>query len=182
MKADGPCRENCLLHCPCRVNLELVTLPTAISDTFSEVFLQLNEKVSSIQNLQGDTVRLSETDSGNYWTGSYPDTELITDKDRYPIGILNTPEIGENVVGFRRTEVTTEIDISVYSTRAEHPPKFVEKAVDALRGNAELQKEGFFKPKIVDTTENVLTTQRADLKIHEYTATVSMKFEGCVDA
>jgi len=70
----------------------MVQSATLVSDTFSEVFKELNEAVQSVTNLSGDTITLDEN-NGNYWLGAYPDTELITDKSRYPIGILNTPEV-----------------------------------------------------------------------------------------
>lgn len=159
----------------------MVNKATLVSDTFSEVFQVLNANVSSITNSQGNTISLDKTDSGNYWTGSYPDRELITDEDRYPIAILNTPEFDESIVGFRRTETVLEADISVYDTRAEHPPKFVELAVDCLRNNADLQDACLYNVEVVDSTTNVLTTQRAELKIHEYTATVAFGFEFAVN-
>jgi len=159
----------------------MVQKTTLVSGTFSEFFKVLNEEVSSVKNIQGDTIELDETDSGNYWTGSYPDTELIKDEDRYPIGILNTPEFDESITGYRRTESVLEVDITVYDTRAEHPPKFVEKAVSCLRNNQDLKAEGLYNVQVVDTTKNVLTQQRSDLKIHEYTATVAVGFEFVVN-
>jgi|APHM01.1.fsa_nt_gi hypothetical protein len=155
----------------------MVQQTTLVSDTFSEIFVILNEEVSSIRNNSGDTIELDETDSGNYWLGSFPDRKLIEDADRYPIAVLNTPEFDESIIGFRRSETTLEIDITVYDTSAEHPPKFVEKAVACLRQSDKLEAEGFYNVQVVDTTKNVLTQQRADLKIHEYTATVSVGFE-----
>jgi len=158
----------------------MVNAATLVSDTFSEIFAVLNSNVSSITNSQGNTVTLDETDSGNFWTGSYPDKELITDEDRYPIAILNTPEFDESIIGLRLSETNLEVDVTVYDTRAEHPPKFVEKAVDYIRNNEDIQESGLYNAEVVDSTHNVLTTQRGDLKIHEYTATVSLGFEVCV--
>jgi len=158
----------------------MVSKATLVSDTFSEMFNVLNANVSDITNSQGNTINLDETDSGNYWTGSYPDRELITDEDRYPIAILNTPEFDENIIGLRLSESRLEIDITVYDTRAEHPPKFVEKAVDQLRNNQTLQDEGFYNVEVVDSTMDVLTSQRASLKVHSYTATVAIGYEVCV--
>jgi hypothetical protein len=159
----------------------MVNKATLVSDTFSQMFNVLNKNVYEISNSQGEVVSLDETDSGNYWTGSYPEKELITDKDRYPIAILNTPEFDESIIGLRRTETTLELDVSVYDTRAENPPKFVELAVDCLRNNSDLKSARLYNIQVVDSTNNVLTTQRADLKIHEYTATVSAGFEFCVN-
>lgn len=144
------------------------------------MFNVLNENVYSITNSQGSTVELDETDSGNYWTGSYPDRELITDEERYPIAILNTPEFDESIVGFRLNESVLEVDVTVYDTRAENPPKFVEKAISNIRTSQKLQDSGFYNIEVVDSTHNVLTQQRADLKIHEYTATVAVSFQLCV--
>jgi len=158
----------------------MVDKATLVSDTFSEMFNILNENVSDITNSQGNTITLDETDSGNYWTGSYPDRELITDEGRYPIAILNTPEFDESIIGLRLSESMLEVDVTVYDTRAEHPPKFVEKAVNELRNNEDLQDAGLYNVEVVDSTHNVLTQQRADLKIHEYTATVSVGFQVCV--
>jgi len=155
----------------------MVSKTTLVSDTFSEMFSVLNANVSDITNSQGNTITLDETDSGNYWTGSYPDRELITDEDRYPIAILNTPEFDESIIGFRRTESVLEVDISVYDTRAEHPPKFVEKAVACLRNSEDLQSAHLYNVEVVDSTHDVLTQQRSDLKIHNYTATVAVGFE-----
>jgi hypothetical protein len=155
----------------------MVQKATLVSDTFSEVFGVLNENVRTIQNLGGDTIELDETESGNYWLGSYPDREIIEDEDRYPIGILMTPEFDESIIGFRRTESVLSIDITVYDTRAEHPPKFVEKAVACLRNNTDLKSVRLYNISVTDTSKSVLTQQRADLKIHEYTATVSAGFE-----
>jgi hypothetical protein len=95
---------------------------------------------------------------------------------------LQTPEFDESIDGFRRTESILEIEITVYDTRAEHPPKFVEKAVDCLRSNQDLEQARLYNVRVSDTTKNVLTQQRADLKIHEYTATVSAGFEFQVNA
>lgn len=158
----------------------MVDKATLVSGTFSEMFSVLNANVSSITNSQGNTVNLDTTDSGNYWTGSYPEKELITDADRYPIAILNTPEFDESIIGFRLSESVIEVDITVYDTRAEHPPKFVEKAVYQLRNNQDIQDSGLYNVEVVDSTHNVLTTQRNDLKIHQYTATVSVGFQVCV--
>lgn len=158
----------------------MVDKATLVSGTFSEMFQVLNANVSSITNSQGNTVTLDETDSGNYWTGSYPEKELIQEADRYPIAILNTPEFDESIIGLRLSESVIEVDITVYDTRAEHPPKFVEKAVDQLRNNQDIQDSGLYNVEVVDSTHNVLTTQRNDLKIHQYTATVSVGFQVCV--
>lgn len=158
----------------------MVDKATLVSDTFSEMFNILNENVSSITNSQGDIVELDRTDSGNYWTGSYPDKELITDEERYPIAILNTPEFDESIIGLRLSESTLEVDVTVYDTRAEHPPKFVEKAVAKFRDNDKLQEAGLYNVEVVDSTHDVLTQQRGELKIHEYTATVGLGFQVCV--
>lgn len=158
----------------------MVNQATLVSGTFSEMFSVLNENVTSITNSQGNTVNLDTTDSGNYWTGSYPEKELITDADRYPIAILNTPEFDESIIGFRLSESVIEVDITVYDTRAEHPPKFVEKAISYIRDDDGIQESGLYNPEVVDSTHNVLTTQRNDLKIHEYTATVSFGYQVCV--
>lgn len=155
----------------------MVSQQTLVSDTFSEMFKILNENVEFIENSQSNKIYLDETDSGNYWTGSYPDKELIEDKDRYPIGILNTPEFDESIIGLRLSESVLEIDISVYDTRAEHPPRFVQKAISCLRDNQNLKQAGLYNVEVVDSTHDVLTTQRADLKVHEYTATVAVGFE-----
>jgi len=116
----------------------------------------------------------------NQWLGAYPDTELITDKDAYPIGVLQTPEVDESIIGLRLSNSTLEMDISVYDTRAEHPPKFVEAAVSHLRNNTTIQNAGLYNVEVVDSTTDVLTTQRGDLKIHVYTATVAFGFQVCV--
>jgi len=150
-----------------------------VSDTFSEVYSELNSNVQSITNLGGDTISL-RSENGNYWLGSYPDTELITDKDRYPIAVLNTPEVDESMIGLRLSEAALEIDLTVYGTRAEHPPKFVEKAVDVLRNNSNIKDSGLYNAEVVDSTQDVLTSQRGDLKIHEYTATVAFGYQVCV--
>ncbi len=157
----------------------MVSAATLVSDTFSEMFTELNNNVTSITNSGGDTISL-RSQNGNSWTGSYPDTELITDKDEYPIAILNTPEFNESIIGLRLSDTTLEVDISVYDTRAEHPPRFVEAAVDQLRNNENIQNQGLHSLQVVDSSQNVLTTQRADLVIHEYTATVEVGFELCV--
>lgn len=157
----------------------MVNAATMVSDTFSEVFSQLNSNVTQVTNLAGDTISL-RSENGNQWIGAYPDTELITDKDKYPIGVLNTPEVDETIIGLRLSNTNLEMDISVYDTRAEHPPKFVEKAVDQLRNNQTLHDEGLYNVEVVDTTQDVLTTQRGDLKIHVYTATVAFGFQVCV--
>lgn len=155
----------------------MVQKTTLVSDTFTEIFTILNAEVRDITNIGGDVVELDETDSGNYWMGSYPERELIEDESRYPIGILQTPEFDETIIGFRRTESVLDIEITVYDTRAEHPPKFVEKAVACLRRNKDLEDARLYNVSVTDTTKSVLTQQRADLKIHEYTATVSAGFE-----
>lgn len=159
----------------------MVKQTALVSDTFSEMFSILNEEVTEIKNSSGDTIYLDETDSYNFWTGSFPDKDEIESKDRYPIAILNTPEFDESVIGLRRTETVLEVDISVYDTRAEHPPKFVEKAVACLRNHPDLESADLYNVQVVDSTTNVLTTQRSDLKIHEYTATVSVGFEFAVN-
>lgn len=158
----------------------MVNAATLVSDTFSAFFDELNANVNSITNSQGNTISLDETDSGNYWLGSYPDRELITDKDRYPMAVLNTPEVDESIIGLRLSETNLEVDISVYDTRAEHPPRFVEAALDHLRNNTNIQNEGLYNLQVVDSDKNVLTTQRGDLVVHEYTATVEVGFQICV--
>jgi hypothetical protein len=155
----------------------MVQKTALVSETFSELFQLLNENVREIKNNSGDTITLDETDSGNYWTGSFPNTEEIQSKDRYPIGILKTPEFDESVVGLRRTDSNLEVEVSVFDTRAEHPPKFVEKAVDCFRNSEDLKEANLYNVSVIDSTKTVLTTQRADLKIHEYTATMSLGFE-----
>jgi len=155
----------------------MVDKDTIVSDTFSELFNVLNENVRSIKNNGGDTILLDETESNNYWTGSFPDRDAIESKDRYPIGILRTPEFSESVIGLRRTDSMIDVEVSVYDTRAEHPPKFVEKAVSCFRNNTDLKAANLYNIQVTDSTKNVLTTQRADLKVHEYTATVSLGFE-----
>jgi len=175
------CRSGLFLSRPVSGSRIMVSKTTLVSDTFSEMFNILNAEVSSITNSQGNTIELDETDSGNYWTGSYPDKELITDEGRYPIAILNTPEFDESIIGFRLNESVLEVDVTVYDTRAENPPKFVEKAVACLRNNDDLYDAGLYNVEVVDSTHNVLTQQRSDLKIHEYTATVAVGFQLCVD-
>jgi len=157
----------------------MVNKATLVSDTFSQIFNVLNKNVYEISNSQGEFVSLDETDSGNYWTGSYPHTELITDQDEYPIGVLDTPEFDEDIVGLRLTDSNLEIDITVYDTRAEHPPKFVEKAVNQIRNNDTLKNTGLYNVRTVDSTNEVLVAQRGGLKIHSYTATVELGFEFC---
>jgi len=158
----------------------MVSRATLVSDTFSEIFTELNNNVTDITNLAGDTISLDQTDSGNYWTGSYPSTELIKDRDRYPIAVLDTPELDESIIGLRLSEAVIEVDITVYDTRKEHPPKFVEQAVEELRNNETIQNAGLYNVEVVDSTSDTLTAQRGDLKIHEYTATVGLGFQVCV--
>lgn len=158
--------------------VRMVQSATLVSDTFSEVFKELNEAVQSVTNLSGDTITLDEN-NGNYWLGAYPDTELITDKSRYPIGILNTPEVDESIIGLRRSDAILEMEVSVYDTRAEHPPKFVEKAVDVLRNNEAIQDSGLHSVRVADSEQNRLTSQRGELTVHEYSSTVEFGFEVC---
>jgi len=150
-----------------------------VSGTFSEVFKELNANVRTVTNIAGEAITLDEN-NGNYWVGSFPDTTLIKDKDRYPIGVLDTPEVDETIIGYRRSDANVEIDIKVFDTRAEHPPKFVEKAVECLRDNPRIKKSGLFNAQLQDTTQETLTTQRGELTVHEYTGTVRFGFEVAV--
>jgi len=157
----------------------MVSQATMVSDTFSEVYSELNANVQEITNLGGDTISL-RNENGNYWLGAYPETELITDKDRYPIGILNTPELDEEAIGLRLNEAALEMEVTVFDTRAEHPPKFVEKALDQLRNNTTIREAGLYDLEVIDSSTDTLTQRRGDLKIHEYSATVAFKYQLCV--
>jgi len=67
----------------------------------------------------------------------------------------------------------------VYDTRAEHPPKFVEKAVDVLRNNEAIKDSGLHSVRVADSEQNRLTSQRGELTVHEYSSTVEFGFEVC---
>jgi hypothetical protein len=67
----------------------------------------------------------------------------------------------------------------VYDTRAEHPPKFVEKALNILRNNQKIKDAGLHSVRVSDSEQARLTSQRGELTVHEYTSTVEFGFEVC---
>lgn len=144
---------------------------TMVSDTFSEIFSELNNNVTQITDSQNNTVSLRDN-NGNYWYGAYPDTSLITDKDEYPIGILRTPTFTEDQIGLHSNEVALTAQIIVYGTRAEHPPKFIEKAVDHLRNNAD-KLDRLYNFEVGTTTQDFRVAGN-DMKVHQYSAPLTL--------
>lgn len=143
---------------------------TMISDTFSEIFTELNNNVTSITDSQNNTVELRKNNS-NYWYGAYPDTKLITDEGEYPIGVIRTPNFNESQIGLHTNEVTLTTDIIVWGTRAEHPPKFIEKAIDHLRNNVD-SLDRLYNFSTGEATRDFQVTGKGDMKVHQYSVPV----------
>jgi len=152
----------------------LVSEDTIVSDVFSTIFDILNSNAYQATDSAGDTVTLSKTDSGNYWTGSFP-RRRIKDKSIYPIGVINTPEFSEDIRGFRWTEQPTTTRIAVHATRSEHPPLFAQKALKSLRDNiSNLEDEGLNKLETGRSTAD--QTVRGDLQIHTYIIPIELTY------
>jgi len=158
----------------------MVDQATLVTDVFSEIFSLLNSNVTSKTDSTGTTVELRQSENGNYWYGSYPETKLITDKTAYPIGVIDTPNFLEEEMdwNFNNNEIT--VDVTVYGARAEHPPLFIQAVAETLRQNFDtLQKEGLKHLSFGQTRTDVTAGRggdRGDLKIHEMTVPIELEF------
>lgn len=155
----------------------MAQVPKPISSTFSDIFSELNSNVTQITDAQNNTIEL-DRNNGNYWYGAYPDTELITDKDRYPIGILDTPNYEEEITGLHTNTINLSASISVLSTRKDQAPKFIEDAVWHIRDNMD-SFDRLHSFEVGSSSQQTLVSGRGDMKIHEYT--VPLTFEMIVD-
>lgn len=144
-----------------------------VSDTFAEVFAELNGNVTEITNSQGNTPSLNRS-NGNQWYGAYPDTELITSKSKYPIGILDTPTFSEEQVGLHTNEVTLNMTVAVHGTRKENPPRFAEKAADHIRNNSD-KFDRLYDFTVSGSDEDTVVAGKGDMKIHMYSVTLQFK-------
>lgn len=158
----------------------MVDQATLVTDVFSELFSLLNSNVTSLTDSTGATVELRQSDNGNYWYGSYPETSLITQSSEYPIGVIDTPNKQEDEEDWNLNRASMTIDITVYAARAEHVALFTEAAEETLRQNFdELQKEGLSHLSFGQTRTDVTAGRggdRGDLKIHERTVPVNLEF------
>lgn len=158
----------------------MVDQATMVTDTFSELFTLLNNNVTSATDSQGNTVNLRESGNGYHWYGAYPETSLITDSSEYPIAVISTPNFDETPTGFRYGDSSITIEITVYGTRAEHPPLFIEKAAEALRDNIDSLYGAKLNDFSLGKTRTDVTVgrggDRGDLKIHEMTLPIELKF------
>ena len=150
-----------------------VSESTILSDIFSEIFTILNSNAYSITNNNNDTITLNKSGS-NYWFGAFPDID-IEDSSNYPIGIIRSPEFEENMEGFRFKQIPSYVDIAVFDTRAEHPPKFVEKAMYQLRQNASSLREAGLH-SLEAGRSNTDMDMRGDMKIHSVTVPVELTY------
>lgn len=150
----------------------MVQRSTVLSDTFKVVHTILNDNVQSVSTT-GGTVTL-DSNNGNYWYGAFPDID-IENKDAYPIGVIETPNTNEQKLGWQWTENGLVIEISVYAARAEHVPKFMEAALEALRDNLDhLHSAGLYNMEIDQSTSEMQV--RGDVKIHRLTVPVRFTF------
>lgn len=151
----------------------MVSRSTILSDSFSIIHSVLNDNVTEIVNNAGDTITLREA-NGNYWYGSFPDID-IKQKDEYPIGVIGSPLSEHDTVGIRWTEEGVSTEISVHTTRAEHAPKFIEKAMEALRTErARLHNNGLYNLSFGSMNRDMEV--RGDLKVHTMLTSVSFKY------
>lgn len=151
----------------------MVSRNTILSDSFSIIHSVLNDNVTQIVNNAGDTIELREA-NGNYWYGSFPDID-IKNKDEYPIGVISSPLSENEAIGIRWTEEGLSTEVSVYTTRAEHAPKFIEKAMEALRTErARLHNNGLYNLSFGSMNQE--TEVRGDLKVHSMRTSVSFTY------
>ncbi len=154
----------------------MVDESTVITDVFSKIYDILNSNVQSVTDSSGDTITLQARGS-NYWIGAFPDLDedQINDKSNYPLGIIHTPNKDRIRSGLNWREDDLTIELEVFANKAEHPPRFIQKAENALNNNLDdLKCEGLYNLQS-DTTSTDMV-MRDQIKIHSMSMPIRLSF------
>lgn len=139
---------------------------TVLASTYNVFYTPLN----TITDLSGDSMT---------WTGAFPDGDIQSKSD-YPIGVIDTPDIPDQIdltLDYSVADTEIIVTVTVYSTKAEEAAKVADKVIDKIdtqKSSFEDSNLFFGNPLIVNTDSDFF--MRGGIKIHFYMVQFSFRY------
>ena len=146
------------------------TKSTVANAVYGIVYDRIKADVTSV------TLTDATTSTIQTYTGAFPDQEIDT-KSKYPICIINSPELSWEDFSLTKKQVNGRFTIDIYTTKAESADLFLDAIINSIEGFRGTLK-GTDKMDFVnlESTDTDHIMRSSTMKIHMRSATFSFKF------
>ena len=143
---------------------------TVANSIYGIVYDRIKADVTSVTLADSSVVQIQT------YTGAFPDQEIDT-KSKYPICIINSPELSWEDFSLTRKQVNGTFTIEIYTTKAESADLFLDaiiNSIETFRGTLKnTDKMDFVNLESTDT-DHIMRS--SSMKIHLRSATFNFKF------
>ena len=144
-----------------------ITKATLVSSVY-ENFYDVCDNVTSVTLKDGSTSTIQT------YTSAFPDKD-VNSKSKYPILIINSPDIDWEHLTFTDEQVSGTIDIEIFTTKAEAADKFIDAINTEIESNrSNLRALGLQSVNLesMDKSEEF----RGKIKVHVKSSTFSFEY------
>ena len=129
-------------------------------------------------NVTEVTLADSTTSSIQTYTGAFPDQEIDT-KSKYPICIINSPELSWEDFSLSKKQVNGTFTIEIYTTKAESADLFLDAIINSIETFRDTLKHtdkmDFVNLESTDT-DHIMRSSTMKIHLRSCTFSFAMKF------
>ena len=146
------------------------TKSTLANAVYGIVYDRINTDVTTV------TLADSSTSTIQTYTGAFPDQEIDT-KSKYPICIINSPELSWEDFTLTKKQVNGTFSIEIYTTKAESADLFLDAIITSIEGfRGTLKHTDKLDMVNLESTDSDHIMRSNSMKIHMRSATFSFVF------
>jgi len=143
------------------------------STVISGVWELIYDRMASVTSV---TLSDATTSTIQTYTGAFPDKDIDT-KSKYPICVINSPELSWEEFTFTKKQVNGTFSIDIYTTKAETADLFIDAIINSIETyrNTLGNTHGLIFVNLESTDYDSI--MRGKIKIHLRSATFSFKYK-----
>jgi len=150
--------------------MSVPTKSTLANAVYGIVYDRIKANVTEV------TLADSTTSTIQTYTGAFPDQEIDT-KSKYPICIINSPELSWEDFTLTKKQVNGTFSIEIYTTKAESADLFLDAIITSIEGfRGTLKHTDKLDMVNLESTDSDHIMRSSTMKIHMRSATFSFVF------
>ena len=122
------------------------------------------------------TLKDASTSTIQTYTGAFPDKEIDT-KSKYPICIINSPDISWKDFTLTKKQVNGTFSIDIYTTKAESADLFIDAIINSVETYRETLGNTYGVVGVNLESTNYDMVQREKIKVHMRSCTFTFKYK-----
>jgi len=143
------------------------------ANVVSEIFEIIYDRISS--TVTEVTLSDESTSTIATYTGAFPDKD-IDDSSKYPICVINSPELSWEDFTFTKKNVNGTFIIDIYTTKAESADLFLDAIINAIETYRDTLSHTCGLTFVNLESTDYDNAMRGKMKIHRRSATFKFRF------